>query len=304
MTDRILALRLFARVARSGSFSRAAKEFALSQPSASRILAALEREIGASLLVRSTRGVKLNETGAEYLASIEPILDALDEADHAARATGELRGVLRAAMSTSFAIREVAPRLPEFLRRHPRLRVDLLTNDARQDLINEGVDVAYRFGALGDSTATARLVGAMPRVLVAAPAYLRRAGKPKSPTELSAHDIIMGPAGRIPAALTFRNNGKTEQVRLEARLSASVHEVAVAAAVAGLGILSSGFWGCRSELTRGTLVRVLTGWRMEDIDVHAVFPAGRAAKPSARAFTEFLIHALGAASRQTHGVDS
>jgi DNA-binding transcriptional LysR family regulator len=293
MSDRLFSLRLFARVARTASFSRAASEVGLSQPSASRILAALEREIGAVLLVRTTRGVRLTEAGADYLARIEPILDALDEADHAARGTGELRGVLRAAMSTSFALREVAPRLPEFMKRHPRLRVDLLTNDARQDLVNEGVDVAFRFGALADSTATARLVGSMPRVLVASPAYLRRAGRPKRPVDLTGHDIIMGPAGRVPAALSFEKDGKVQSVRLEARLNVTVHEVAVAAAVAGLGILSSGLLGCRTELERGKLMRVLSGWRMEDIEIHAVFPAGRAAKASARAFAEYLAQSLG-----------
>lgn len=292
MSDRIFALRLFARVARTGSFSRAGRELGLSQPSASRIFAALERDVGAALLVRTTRGASLTEAGADYLARIEPILDALDEADHAARGTGELRGVLRAAMSTSFAIREVAPRLPEFMKRHPRLRIDLLTNDARQDLVGEGVDVAFRFGALVDSTATARLVGTMPRVLVASPKYLRRAGRPATPADLADHDVIFGPAGRLPAAATFEKAGRRQTVRVDGKLTSTVHEVAVAAAVAGLGILSSGLWGCRAEIARGALARVLADWRMEDIEVHAVFPAGRAAKASARALADYLAEAI------------
>src|SRR5271157_5035085 len=141
MTDRLLALRTFVRAAQCGSFSRAARELGLSQPSVSRILAGLEKEIGAALIVRTTHAVKLTEAGADYLARIEPLLSALEEADHAARGTGELRGVLRVAVSITFGIREVIPRLPEFLERHPALRIDLSISDAQQDLVLEGVDV-------------------------------------------------------------------------------------------------------------------------------------------------------------------
>src|SRR5256885_17166029 len=113
MTDRIVALRLFVRVARAGSFSRAARELGLSQPSASRIVATLEKEIGAALFTRSTRALSLTEAGAEYLARVEAILAALDEADLAARGTGELRGVLRVAASSSFTEHAVIPRSEE-----------------------------------------------------------------------------------------------------------------------------------------------------------------------------------------------
>src|SRR5271169_3799211 len=101
MTDRLVALRTFVRTAHTGSFSRAARELGLSQPSVSRILAQLEKEINAALLVRTTHAVNLTDAGVDYLARIEPLLSALDEADHAARGTGELRGVLRVALSFS-----------------------------------------------------------------------------------------------------------------------------------------------------------------------------------------------------------
>src|SRR5882672_3571822 len=158
MADSLNALRLFVRVTRTGSFSRAGRELGLSQPSASRIIAELEQKVGAALLTRTTRALTLTEAGADYLARIEPILAALDEAEHAARGTGELRGQLRIGLSSSFAVREIIPRLTAFLDRHPTLRVDLVMADQRQDLVNEGVDLALRFGALDDSTATVRRI--------------------------------------------------------------------------------------------------------------------------------------------------
>jgi DNA-binding transcriptional LysR family regulator len=129
MADRLAALKLFSRVARTGTFSRAGRERGLSQPSVSRIIASLEYEVGAALFVRTTRALRLTEAGADYLQRIEPILLELEEADHAVRGTGELRGSLRIGLSPSFAIREVIPRLPEFMAQHPALKIDLSMHD-------------------------------------------------------------------------------------------------------------------------------------------------------------------------------
>src|SRR5215467_14474216 len=192
MTDRFQALRLFARVAHTGSFSAAGRELGLSQPSASRIVAELEKELGAALVIRTTRAVKLTETGSDYLARIEPILALLDEADHAARGGGELRGLLRIGMSSSFSVREVIPRLPAFLAQHPHLRVGLKVSDVRQDLVTEGLDLVFRLGALADSTTIARKLGQGPRLVAASPAYLRAAPVLQSPSDLAAHRVILG----------------------------------------------------------------------------------------------------------------
>ena len=299
MNNRLLALRLFTRVSRLRSFSKAGKELGLSQPSASRIVAELEQEVGASLLTRTTRGVSLTEAGTDYLARIEPILLALDEADHAARGTGELRGLLRVALPTSFGVREVVPNLPKFLGPHPALRVELLMNDQRQDLVAEGIDVALRFGELQDSTAVARRVAVARRMLVASPAYLKRAGTPHSPSELSAHSVISGPPGSSPEGWTFSREGRTLAVRVEPLIRCTVNEGATVAAIAGLGIMTTSQWGCRTEMEAGTLVQVLGDWRMGEIDINAVFPTASAAKPSARAFVEHMIQVL----RRRDGAD-
>ncbi|MGA7195916.1 MAG: LysR family transcriptional regulator [Roseiarcus sp.] len=285
MTDRLLALRTFVRTAHAGSFSRAARDLGLSQPSISRILARLETEVGAKLLVRTTRAVALSEAGADYLARIEPLVSALEEADHAARGTGELRGSLRIALSSSFGVREVIPRLPKFLERHPALRIDLGINDQRQDLVVEGVDVALRLGSLPDSSAVARKLAEAPRVLAASPAYLERRGRPRNPEDFASHAMIIGPG---PNAWTFTKNGQRISVRVEGQLTTAANEGAVAGAVAGLGITLTSFWGCRAEIERGDLIRIMEDWAMDPVEVHALFPPGRAASPAARAFIDYL----------------
>jgi DNA-binding transcriptional LysR family regulator len=298
MSDRLLALRTFVRVARLGSFSRAARELGLSQPSASRIVSHLERDVGAALMTRTTRALTLTEAGTDYLARVEPLLAALEDADHAARGTDELRGTLRVGLSSSFAVREVIPRLPAFMARHPALRIDLAVDDQYQNLVVEGVDVALRFGALTDSTATARLIDASPRLLLASPAYLRRAGTPRKPADLAAHAVIVGPTGGAPGVWSFAQQGRRTSVRIDGRLTVSSNEGAVAAAIAGLGIVSTVIWGCRSDLENGRLVRVLADWNAELVELHAVFPAARAAKAAARIFADDLAQALGKGRRK------
>jgi DNA-binding transcriptional LysR family regulator len=288
MSDTLSALKLFVRVARLGSFSRAGREFGLPQPSVSRIIRNLEREVGAALLTRTTRAVVLTEAGSEYLARAEPILNALDEANHVVRGTGELRGELRVGLAASFAVREIIPRLPTFIHRHPALRVDLILDDQRQDLVAEGVDIAVRFGALSDSTAVARRITAFPRILAASPDYLAKASRPNKPEDLRKHTLIVGPLGR-GANWSFQKGRQVTSVRIDGRLSVTLAEGAVAAAVAGLGIVSTNIASCRKELTSGALIRLLANWDMGLMEVHAVMPAGRAAKPSARVFTEFLV---------------
>ncbi|HEY4365724.1 MAG TPA: LysR family transcriptional regulator [Steroidobacteraceae bacterium] len=292
MTESLSGLRLFVRVARMGSISGAAREIGISQPAASRALIGLESELGVKLFTRNTRAVVLTDAGIDYLARVEPALDTLEEASHAARGTGELRGNLRIAVPAGIAVREIIPRLPDFVSRHPALRIHLMMEDRRQDLLRDNVDVALRFGPLTSSGATARLVSKIQRVAVASPSYLLRAGTPRSPTELDNHRIIFGPPGADSVAWTFERRGKAIIAEVAASLVTSVNDGAIAAAVASLGIVSTGIWGCRAELASGSLVRVLEGWSMIGNEIHAVFPAGRTAKVAARAFVEYLIGVL------------
>lgn len=286
------ALRLYTRVARLGSFSAAARECGLSQPQASRIVADLEAELGVRLLSRTTRAVVPTEAGGEFLARIEPILAALDEAEHGVREGGELRGHLRMSMPTSFGIRDVIPRLAAFAERHPRLHVQLQLGDRPQDLVRDAVDVAIRLGRLADSTATTKLIATIPRVVVASPDYLARWGTPASPDDLVRHRIVGGTAAAVPTAWRFERDGLEAAVKLEPHFSTDENEGAIAAAVAGFGVTSTSGWACRSELESGALIRLLPEWSLAGIPVHAYFPMGRATRAAARAAIDHLVAAF------------
>jgi len=220
----IFALRLYTRVARLGSFSAAARECGLSQSQASRIVADLEAELGTRLLSRSTRAVVPTEAGGEFLARIEPILGALDEAEHSVRGGGDLRGLVRISMPTSFGLRTVIPRIAAFTAKYPDLHIRLLLEDVRRDLVRDAVDVAIRLGRLIDSSATAKLVATIPRVIVAAPAYLEQAGAPATPTELTGHRIVGGTATAVPSAWTFERDGEKVTVDPESNFSTNENE--------------------------------------------------------------------------------
>ncbi len=290
MNDHLDALRLFVRVARRGSFSAAGRELGVPQSTASRTIAALERRMGAALLLRSTRAVTLTDAGADFLARIEPILADLDEAEQAARGSSEWRGLLRVGLGSGLAVRLVIPRLKPFLDRHPALRIELMLDDQHQDLVTDGVDVALRFGRLADSTATVRKLKTWPRLLAASPGYLAQAPALDTPADLAAHALIVGPQGA--GEWTFRKDGAVTSIRIEGRLKIPVFEGALAAAAADMGIVLTSPAGSRRELDTGALVHVLPDWDLGTLDLHAVFTGGRAAKPSARAFVAYLAETL------------
>ncbi len=286
------ALRLYTRVARLGSFSAAARECGLSQSQASRIVAELETELGVRLLSRTTRAVVTTQAGGEFLARIEPVLAALEEAEHSVREGGELRGLLRMSMPTSFGIRDVIPRLASFAERHPALHIQLQLADQRQDLVRNAVDVAIRLGQLADATATAKRIATIPRVIVAAPDYLARHGTPEAPVDLVLHRIVGGTAAAVPTAWRFERHGEESAIKPEFHFSTDENEGAIAAAVAGFGITSTSGWACRRELEDGTLVRLLPEWTLAGIPVHAYFPMGRATRAAARAAIDHLVAAF------------
>lgn len=284
----IAAFRLYTRVARLGSFSAAAREAGLAQSQVSRTIAELEAGLGVHLLMRTTRAVAPTEAGQEFLARIEPILAAIEDAENSVRETGELRGMLRIGMTSTMAVRVVVPRLSGFVDRHPRLHVELLLDDRHQDMVRDAIDVGIRVGPLPDASGTSRRIGTMRRIIVASPAYLSARGAPARPEDLSAHRIVGGPAGAQPSSWRLERNGQAAAIEVQAHVSTNDTAAAIAAAVEGLGITSTTSWACRNELAGGSLVQLLPDWSTPELPVHAYFPAGRATRLAARAFVDFL----------------
>jgi DNA-binding transcriptional LysR family regulator len=281
-----LSLRLYSRVARLGSISAAARECGLSQSQASRIISELETSLGARLLSRTTRAVVPTETGTEFLTRVEAILDAAEDAQNLVREGGELRGLVRISMPSTIGYREVIPRLVGFTDQHPALRVQVLLEDQRQDLVRDAVDVSIRLGKLTDSSATAQLLTSIPRVILAARSYLDKAGTPASPDDLADHRIIGGPTGA--AGWTFERDGKAMVIDLQPHVTVNDNEGAVVAAIAGLGICSTPMRSVRSELLDGSLVELLTDWKRPPVEVHAYFPLGRSTRIAARTLVAYL----------------
>jgi DNA-binding transcriptional LysR family regulator len=287
-------LRLYARVARLGSFSAAAREAGLAQSQVSRMIAELEAGLGVRLLVRSTRVVVPTEVGLEFLGRIEPIIAALDDAENSVRETGELRGRLRLAMPTTMGTRVVIPLLPVFTQEHPRLNFEVMLDDAWQDMIKEAIDVGIRVGELPDGAGTSRSLGKMRRIVVASPCYLDKFGWPQDPVELSNHRIIGGPAAAQASSWRFEMNGREVNVDIRAQVSINDTEGALAAVSSGLGVTSTTSWACRRELENGTLVALFPSWKTAEIPVNAYFPAGRDTRLAAKKFVAFLASKLNA----------
>jgi DNA-binding transcriptional LysR family regulator len=294
MNDRLQELTVFARVGESGSFTRAARDMNLSQPSVSRIIGELEARLGVKLLLRTTRRLTLTAAGEKFLERAREILAELDNAEDAARGVDSLRGTIRVALPVVFGTREVIPRLPSFMDRHPLLRMELRVSDLYQDLVAEGVDVAIRLGRLADSTFGAKRLATLPRFLVATPAYLKARGTPRIPADLAKHDCIFGPSGFGRESWTFKRRNTVISVDVTGRIHTDSGPGLYASAMAGLGIAQASAAMCGAELRSGALVGLLNDYALEPVEVHAVFPGGPRPSTKVRAFADFLAAELAA----------
>ena len=289
MSDRLQELQVFVRAAESGSFSRAARELSLSQPSVSRIVGELEARLGVTLLLRTTRRITLTDAGALFLERAREILSQVEDAEDAARGVDSLRGTLRLAIPIMYGTREIIPRLTKFMAAHPLLRVEMQVVDARQDLIAEGADIAIRLGELDDSSFGARKLATLSTMLVASPAYLAERGTPKTPSDLASHDCIAGPGNFFGRnSWSFSRNGTEVSVDIRGRISTNSGPGLLASAVAGLGIAMASTVLAGPEVKAGSLVQLLRGYKLPSVDAHAVFPGGPRPSAKVRALVDYL----------------
>ncbi len=284
MSDRLQELQVFVRAAESGSFSRAARELSLSQPSVSRIIGELEARLGVKLLLRTTRRITVTDAGALFLE--------IEDAEDAARGLDSLRGIIRLAIPVVYGTRAVIPRLPKFLAMHPLLRVELSVVDARQDLVAEGADIAIRLGELDDSAFGARRLATLPTMLVASPAYLAARGTPRTPADLASHDCIFGPGHFGRESWSFNRGGTEISVDVRGRITTDSGPGLLASALAGLGITKASTVMVDEEIKAGALVPLLRAYKLPSVDVHAVFPGGPRPSAKVRALVDYLVAEL------------
>jgi len=292
MSDRWQELRIFVRAAESGSFSRAARELRLSQPSVSRVIGELEARLGVKLLLRTTRRITVTDAGALFLDRAREILADMEDAEDAARGLDSLRGLIRLALPVVYGTRKIIPLVPKFLALHPELKVEMAVSDARQDLVAEGADVAIRLGELDDSVFGARKLETLERMLVASPGYLRARGTPKRPADLAAHDCIFGPGNFGRDSWSFSRDGAEISVDVRGRIHTNSGPGAFASVMAGLGIAMVSTVMAGPEIKQGLLVPLLRGYRLSPVEVHAVFPGGPHPSTKVRALVDFLVEEL------------
>jgi DNA-binding transcriptional LysR family regulator len=292
MSDRLQELTVFVRTAESGSFSKAARELGLSQPSVSRIIGELESRLGVKLLLRTTRSITVTDAGALFLTRARDVLADIEDAEDAARGVDSLRGTLRITMPIVYGTRNIIPRLPKFLKAHPLLRVELSVADERQNLVVEGTDVAIRLGPLDDSGFGARKLATLPRFLVAAPSYLAERGTPKTPADLASHDCIFGPGLFGRTTWSFTRNGAETSVDVHGRITTDSGPGIFASVLAGLGIAMTSPVMAGPEIESGALVPLLKSYKLAPVDVYAVFPAGPRPSTKVRALVDFLAEEL------------
>lgn len=269
--DHIFDLRVLEALSRTGSLTTAARELGVAVPIASKRLRRLESALGRRLVDRSTRTAELTGEGEIFLVHCRAVLEAVDQAEEAVR--GGAGGRIRITASSAFAQRQIAPRLPAFLRANPGVAVELDSSDAVVNLIEKGVDVAFRQKPPlpEDDEATVSPLAPDSLLLVASPGYLARRGTPATPRDLEGHDLL-GVGFPAPVKWTLVQGSARAEVPIRGLLSGNDGEVAHAAALADGGIAMKSVWDVSDDIRAGRLVPVLAGWTTGPRHVAAILP--------------------------------
>ncbi|MGV8842194.1 MAG: LysR family transcriptional regulator [Pseudomonas sp.] len=297
---RVLTLRLFVRVAMTGSFADAARYYALPASSVSRHIAGLERALGQRLLYRHTRAVRLTDAGERYYHDVRQVLDSLDLATE--QVIGDAKrpqGLLRINAPVAFGRRHIAPLLGRFQAAYPAINVELTLTDAFIDPVQEGADVVIRVGALSDSSLVARQLATQRFIACAAPAYLARHGSPSHPEALSEHNCLVykGTRGIQPWYFRAPDNEKAQRYHVKGNLYGNNAESLVAAALQGQGIVLFPSWLLVDALREGALVPILEGFAASGEatleGIHVIYPENRLRSSKVAAFLEHLFKEIG-----------
>jgi DNA-binding transcriptional LysR family regulator len=289
--DRLTGLIAFARAGSMGSYTAAARSLSISPSAVSKSVQRLEQRLGVSLFTRTTRSLKLTPEGRElYERAVRLLRDAEEIEQVAITARSEPSGTLRIAASLPIGVHVIAPALPAFRKRYPKVMVDLRLNDQVVDIIEQGIDVAVRIGELGDSRLLSRRL--MPHRLCAfaSPGYLAARGTPMHPDELEGHDTVnlryqnTGHAFHWP----FRIGGRMIEIMPPSGVVVDVSDAVVATLAAGGGIGVSATFIAAPYVARGELVPILSEFAVERHNITALWPESRRSNPAVRAFLSLL----------------
>ena len=289
--DRLAAMEAFVRVIDAGSFSGAARQLRLGQSAISKTVAQLEDRLGVRLLLRSTHGLTPTEAGRNFYERARRTIEEAEQAEATARGDAiTLQGRLRVSAPVTFARLHVIPNLADFLTEHPALEVEIILDDSDVNPVEAGVDMALRLGNLADSALTARKVAQSRALVVGSRSYFEAHGVPRTPSELSAHQVVIYEQQRTGGATwTFRQGTTEVTVNVSGRLRVSAAEGVREGVLAGLGVSVGGTeWLFAPELKSGRAISVLEDWSLPSVGLWSVFPTGRQASARARAFAKFI----------------
>lgn len=291
--DKLEAMRVFVEVAECKSFVAASRKLDLSAPAVTRSIAHLEHALGVRLLNRTTRHVRLTDSGARFFEDAKRILEDVEQA--VATASGgyaEPKGVLSITAPVLFGQKHIVPIMTEYLQKNPSVNVRALFYDRVSNILDEGLDVAIRIGHLKDSSLYATQVGSVQRVVCASPAYLKEHGVPRHPSELADHEVIHASTVELSTTWQFESKGIKEAVRVSPRLRCSQNGAAISAAKQGLGITRLMSYQVGEEFKNGTLRRTLRGYETNPLPVNIVHLEGRQANAKIRTFIDLAVDRL------------
>jgi DNA-binding transcriptional LysR family regulator len=280
-------LLVFAKVVQAGGFTAAARGLRMPKSTVSRKVSELEERVGAQLLQRTTRKLRLTEVGRAYYEHCARIVAEAEAAELAVtRLQAAPHGLLR--VTAPLSINLLGPIVAEFMKSYPEVQLELVCTDRAVDLVEEGFDVAIRAGKLADSSLIARRLGIIERLVVAAPSYIKTRGAPKSPKELEKHDCLLFGAGRDGNTWSLHTGNRSVEVAIHSRLVVNEPDMLRAVTLAGGGVALLPNILCTTDLSTGRLQRILPDWASPGAPVHAVYPSTRHHSPKVTAFVDFL----------------
>lgn len=293
--DRLTSLGIFVSAVEEGSFAAAARRFGLSAAMAGKHVSALEAELNARLLQRTTRHLSLTDTGQTYYERCKRILEAFDEARReASDSQGTARGVLRVAAPVTFGAMHLGEVVARYLEDHPHVNVEVVLGDRYVDLIDAGVDVAIRIGRLEDPGLVTRRLAPCRMVVCASPAYLKRHGTPRKPVDLQhAQRLAFSEAVSAGDWTLLDARNRAHVIDGPCRMAANNTQMLLAAALAGAGIAYGPTFVFGEHLRRGELVALLTAYRAAELTIQAIYPSARRIPLKVRRFVDYLAETFG-----------